>query len=82
MADLLETARQWTIIDADLFQSIPFSSFQISSIPAGNTCEDLQPRGVALWTLPRISDGAPELRRFIDHFNAESLWATAEVLHL
>lgn len=62
--DLLEIARQWTLIDQSLFRAIPLASF-------------LSPT----WSEPRHSPkSSPQLRKFIDRFNAESVWATATIL--
>jgi len=63
--DSLELARQFTVIDHALFCAIPLSCF-VTSKP--------------MWSLPRYHRAVPEIRAFIDRFNATSLWATTAVL--
>ena len=65
-----ELARQWTLVDHQLFCSIPLSSFLSSSSK------------VPLWTLPRdqANKRAPVIRKCIDSFNSMTLWVTASVL--
>lgn len=86
--DVLELARQWTLVDASLFHAIPMSSYQICELQCKDQHLQLEcggaarshTRGIAEWTLPRAEGGAPELRLFIDRFNAQSSWATRQVL--
>lgn len=62
--DGLEIARQWTLIDHALFKSISLSSMMVPT-----------------WSEPRhFPTSASSVRKFIDRFNTESLWATATVL--
>jgi len=64
--DLTEIARQWTLIDQSLFRAI--------TLPCFLSCT---------WSEPRHSTkSAPAVRKFIDRFNAESIWATNTVLSL
>lgn len=64
--DLVEVARQWTLIDQSLFRAITLPCFLYCT-----------------WSEPRHSTkSAPAVRKFIDRFNAESIWATNTVLSL
>lgn len=83
--DVLELARQWTLVDAAFFASIPMSSYQICELQCKNQhlqqpTSQTYATGTAAWTQPRASGGASQLRLFIDRFNAQSAWATRAVL--
>lgn len=67
--DSLELARQWTLIDHALFCSIPLYSL----LGNGDRSDS--------YTAPRFRQlKVGQVRRFIDRFNATSMWVTRTIL--
>jgi hypothetical protein len=75
LMDTLELARQWTLLDHALFIAIP-----LHSLMAASSASYAQARHKIVRTGTGNCGIAGGARRFIDRFNATSLWMTHSVL--
>jgi len=69
--DVIEIARQWTMLDSKLYRRIELSQLIVSDGDGIIQCN---------WELPRYMEGAKGVREFIDRFDAEALWVSHSVL--